>query len=91
MNMSIVKSKAEKCRNLRYKKTALMNLGYFAITEKLDDIQEACSEIHWAFDDDETLINAFDGNDEEAWEFKMVFTEIEGEAYQLNECLREQF
>ena len=44
-----------------------------------------------AFDDDETLINAFDGNDEEAWEFKMVFTEIEGEAYRLNECLREQF
>lgn len=91
MNMSIVKSKAEKCRNLRYKKPALMNLGYFAITEKLDDIQEVCSEIHWAFDDDETLINAFDGNDEEAWEFKMAFTEIEGEAYQLSECLREQF
>lgn len=89
--MSIVKSKAEKCRNLRYKKPALMNLGYFAITEKLDEIQEVCSDIHWAFDDDETLINAFDGNDEEAWEFKMVFTEIEGEAYRLNECLREQF
>lgn len=84
-------SKADKCRNLRYKKPALMDLGYFAITEKLDDIQEVCSEIHWAFDDDETLINAFDGNDEEAWEFKMAFTEIEGEAYRLNECLREQF
>ena len=84
-------SKAEKCRNLRYKKPALMNLGYFAITGKLDEIQEVCSDIHWAFDDDETLINAFDGNDEEAWEFKMVFTEIEGEAYRLNECLREQF
>ena len=51
--MSIIKSKAEKCRNLHYKKPALMNLGYFAITEKLDDIQEVCSEIHWAFDDDE--------------------------------------
>lgn len=84
-------SKAEKCQNLRYKKPALMNLGYYAITEKLDEIQEVCSEIHWAFDDDETLINAFDGNDEEAWEFKMAFTEIEGEAYQLSECLREQF
>ena len=89
--MTLKKSKAEKCRNLRYKKPALMNLGYFAITEKLDEIQEVCSDIHWAFDDDETLINAFDGNDEEAWEFKMAFTEVEGEAYQLNECLREQF
>jgi hypothetical protein len=84
-------SKADRCRNLRYKKPALMNLGFFAITEKLDEIQEVCSDIHWAFDDDETLINACDGNDEEAWEFKMAFTEIEGEAYQLYECLRERF
>lgn len=84
-------SKADRCRNLRYKKPALMGIGYYAITEKLDEIQEVCSEIHWAFDDDETLINAFDGNDEEAWEFRMAFTEIEGEAYQLSECLREQF
>lgn len=62
-------SKADRCRTLRYKKPALMDLGYFAITEKLDEIQEVCSEIHWAFDDDETLINAFDGNEEaaEAW------------------------
>ena len=84
-------SKADRCRNLRYKKPALMDLGYFAITSKLDEIQEVCSEIHWAFDDDETLINAFDGNEEDAYEFKMAFTEIEGEAYQLRERLEEQF
>lgn len=84
-------SKADRCRNLRYKKPALMDLGYFAITEKLEEIQEVCSEIHWAFDDDETLINAFDGNEEDAYEFKMAFTEIEGEAYQLRERLEEQF
>lgn len=83
-------SKADRCRNLRYKKPALMDLGYFAITSKLDEIQEVCSEIHWAFDDDETLINAFDGNEEDAYEFKMAFTEIEGEAYQLRERLEEQ-
>ena len=91
MNMSLKKSKAEKCRNLRYKRPALMDLGYFAITEKLDEIQEVCGEIHWAFDDDETLVNAFDGSEEDAYEFRMAFTEIEGEAYRLQECLREQF
>lgn len=84
-------SKAEKCRNLCYKKPALMDLGYYAITEKLDEIQEVCSEIHWAYDDDETLVNAFDGNDEEAWEFKMAFAELEGEAYQLSDSIRENF
>ena len=84
-------SKAERCRNLRYKKPALMELGYFAIREKLEEIQEVCSEIHWAFDDDETLINAFDGNEDEAYEFRMAFTDIESEAYQLSESLTEIF
>lgn len=84
-------SKAEKCRNMRYKKPALMDLGYFAVTEKLDEIQEVCGEIHWAYDDDETLINAFDGNDEEAWEFKMAFADLESEAYQLSNRIYEEF
>ena len=84
-------SKADRCRNLRYKKPALMDLGFFAITEKLNEIQEMCSEIHWAFDDDETLINAFDGNEDDAYEFRMAFTDVESEAYQLQRCLEEQF
>lgn len=84
-------SKADRCRNLRYKKPALMDLGFFAITSKLDEIQEMCSEIHWAFDDDETLINALDGNEDDAYEFRMAFTDVESEAYQLQRCLEERF
>ena len=84
-------TKAEASRNLRYKRPALSDLSYYEIVEKLDEISEACSEIHWAFEDDETLINALDGNDEEAWEFKMLFGSLEAEAYQLSEAMTDGY
>lgn len=82
-------SKAERSRNMRYKKPALAELSFYEISEKLDEIMGNCADVHYAFDDDETLINALDGNDEEAWEFKMAFTMLEAEAEQLSEQLYE--
>lgn len=76
-------SRAERCRNLRFKRPALMELGYSSIMGGLEEIMECSAEIHWAFDDDETLINAFDGNDEEAYEFRWAFTDLESEAESL--------
>ena len=73
-------SRAERCRKLRYKRPALMELGYSSIMGGLEEIMECSAEIHWAFDDDETLINAFDGNEEEAYEFRWAFTDLEAEA-----------
>lgn len=80
-------SRAERCRNLRFKRPALMELGYFSIMGGLEEIMECSAEIHWAFDDDETLINAFDGNEEEAYEFRWAFTDLEAEAEQLYTCI----
>ena len=81
-------SKAERSRALRYKKPALATMGWEAIRQELDDIQEACSDVHWYFDtDDDTLINALDGDEEEAWEFKLAFADLEGKADQLSEIL----
>lgn len=51
-------SKADRSRNLRYKSPALAELSYNTITEMLSVISEECNEIHWAYDDDQTLINA---------------------------------
>lgn len=90
-NAIIQKSKAERSRNLRWRKPALAGLNYYEMTDKLDEIQEACGDIHWAYDDDETLINALDSDEEEAWEFKMAFSELEAEAYQLSEKFFEVF
>ena len=85
-------SKANRTRNLRYKRPALASMGWQSIWEELDAIQEACSDIHWFADqDDETLLNALDGNDEDVWEFKLAFASLEAKANQLADALREQF
>lgn len=80
-------TKAEISKNLRWKRPALMDLSYEQIQNKLWDISDACGDVHWAYDDDETLIDALDGNEDEAWEFKMMFTTLENEAQELQDCL----
>ena len=82
-------TKAERSRNLRYKRPMLASLGYEAIANELYEIQEACSDVHWFIDQDgdETLLNALDGNEDEEFEFKMAFSDLEAKAEELSNIL----
>lgn len=84
-----MQTKADRSRNMRWKKPAISELSYWEITEKLDYITDECYEIHWYSDDDDALINALDGDEEEAFEFKMLISSLESEAYELDEQFRE--
>lgn len=79
---------AERSRNLRYKRPALASMGYDAMTDELDMISDKCSDIRWWTDtDDETLLNALDGDEEDAWEFKMAFSELDAKCEQLRDAV----
>ena len=81
-------TKAERSRNLRYKRPALASMGYDAMTDELDMIADKCSDIRWWTDtDDETLLNALDGDEEDAWEFKMAFSELDAKCEQLRDAV----
>lgn len=84
-----------KAREMRYRKPMLSSIGWYEISEGLNDIETACSEVHWFFDDEKNLVSAFDGNDDEAWEFRMVFSDIETNADRLrcslDEIIREMY
>lgn len=69
----------------------LSELSLWEIKEKLYDIINNCDDVHWAFDDDDELLNALDGNEEEMWEFKMTFTALESESEILLDCIEEEF
>lgn len=84
-------SKAEQCRSLMYKRPMVNELNYFEINESLMDMAEVCSNIHYAFDDDETLINAFDGNEDQAHEFIMTFSDLDSEVERLYESFEEMY
>lgn len=82
--------KANRTRNLRYKRSALASMGYDEIRTELDDIQGACQDIHWYIDqDNDSLINALDGEEEQAWEFKVAFSDLEAKADKLESLIRE--
>lgn len=83
-------TRRQKAKNLRYKKPVVKGLNLDEINNSLCEIQEECEGVHWYFeDDDDTLINALDGNEDEAFEFKMMFGDLCAECEQLREDLDE--
>lgn len=65
-------------------------MGFEFLRVELDDIRDACDTIHWWTDqDDETLLNALDGDDEDVWEFKLAFSHLEAKADELFETIYE--
>lgn len=85
-------NKWERAKALRYKKPALASLGFDSINEELYEIEEACSDVHWYFENEEdTLLAALDGNEEEAYEFKMAFATLEAKCELLRNAISEQY
>lgn len=83
-------TKAERCKMLRWRKSALASMSYYDVTEGLDEIEELCQNVHWWIDSEqEFLINALDDSEEEAFNFRMAFSDIENDCYRLREALQE--
>lgn len=74
--MGADETKKQKAKNMRFKKPIVRDLNLDTIREELWEIQEACEEIHWytdSEDGEDSLLNALDGEEDEAYEFKMSF------------------
>ena len=85
-------TKYEKARNLRYKRGALASIGFETIIDELYEIEEACGEIHWFFEEDgDNLIAAMDGDEDEVYEFKMAFADLEAKCEQLRSIMDEEY
>ena len=77
-------TKRIKAKNLRYKKAIVVDVNLDKIREDLYDIMEACDEVRYFFEgDDDTLLNALDGNEDEEFEFKMMFCDLSAECEQM--------
>ncbi len=90
--MNAEETKRFKARQLRYKKPIVKDLNLYSIKEELWDIREECGTVKWYFDTDEdTLINALDGDEDEAYEFKMMFGDLCAECEQMYMDLEEEW
>lgn len=85
-------TKAERAKNLRYKRSALASIGWYNIREELDQISSDCYDVRWYIDSDEdNLVAALDGDEEEAFEFKLAFADLEAKCELLQSAIDEQW
>ncbi len=85
--MAADESKRLEAMKLRYKRPVLMSLSLEAIQQELEEITDACSEVQWMSEDEELLLSALDGNEDQLWEFKVSFSDLSGSAYQLDQAI----
>lgn len=90
MNANITKQ--EKAKNLRWKKAILAEFNLDSIQEELYNISCECDEVRWIVNGEEAaLIDALDGDEEEAFELRIAFSDLSGECDQLNDLLRNEY
>ncbi len=83
--------KREKARQLRYKRPVVYDLTLEAMQSDFWEMQEACEDVRWFEDDEENLIAALDGDEDEAYEFRMAFSSLCGELEQFGDDLQAEY
>lgn len=92
--LNVKESKIEKAKRLRLRKPIAKNMNLDFLQQDLYDMQEACDDIRWYTDSEDgtdSLINALDGNEDEAYEFKMGFADLCAECERMCEELQEEW
>lgn len=76
--------KIKKARKLRLMKPLVRDLNLDTIKQELYDMQEECYNVSYYCDSDgDTLLNALEGDEDEAYEFKMAFADLSAECDQM--------
>lgn len=84
---------SDRTRALRYKRPALASMGAEMIVSELDGIIENCDSIRYYVeqaDNDETLLNALEGDKDAEFEFRMAFADLTAKAEMLQSTLWNQ-
>lgn len=82
--------KREKAKRLRYKRAILRDLNLETIRTNLWDMSEACSDVRY-FEGDEGLLNELIGDEDESFEFRMMFAELDNDVNHMLEDLQEEY
>lgn len=88
----MIMSKANSAKELKRLKPVVKNLNFDAIKVRLWDIEEECSNVRWFTNPSigrEVIVNALDGDEDEACEFEMAFSDLDAEVLRMIEDLNE--
>lgn len=81
-----------KSRNYRRKPPIVRNINLETIKGELYDIQEECYNVQYYIEtDNDSLINALDGDEDEAMEFKVMFSDLCADCERMAEDLENEY
>lgn len=89
--MTPEEKKQYKAKQLRYKKPIAVNMNYAFLCEELYEMEETITDVQWFADDEDNLVNALDGDEDEAYEFKMAFSDLAAEMEMFQEDLNNEY
>lgn len=80
-----------KAKQIRYKRAIPINLNLDKMRDELCDIEYECDEVSYCIGDDDSLLDALDGDEDEVHEFRMMFADLSAECHQMQEDLHENY
>ena len=89
--MTAEEKKQYKAKQLRYKKPIAREMNLSFIQEEIWNMQEVISDVQWFVDDHESLTNALDGDEDDAYEFRMAFSDLACELERFQEDLENEY
>lgn len=89
--MTAEEKKQFKAKQLRYKRPIASNMNYQFLVDELYEMQDVIADVQWYCDDDDNLVNALDGDEDDAFEFKLAFSDLSAELEQFQEDLNNEF
>lgn len=89
--MTAEELKQQKARNLRYKKPLMRDMSLDAIRTWIWDVGDQIGDVQWFVDDENNLVNALDGDEDEAWAFKFAFSDLAAELERFERDLQEEW
>lgn len=81
----------EKAKQLRYKKPVCTHMNLQYIIDELEEMYETVYDVQYFVREEENLIAALDGDEDEAYEFRMAFSDLAAELERFREDLEEQW
>lgn len=79
----------KKARNKRFKRAVCREMNMESIRAMVRDMQDMTSEVAFASQNDDVLVDAFGGDEEEAFEFRAAFSTLENDFERFLEDLDE--
>lgn len=81
--MTAEELRQEKARNLRYKHPVMTHMSLDYINNSIWEMQDTITDVQWFCEDIESLTNALAGDEDEAWQFRMAFSDLAAELEQF--------